>query len=65
MPGRPEISITGGEISQLRDVVRGFDLVGAAVGTVALDRILVGRDLKPGDAVIGVASAGSPATASP
>ena len=43
------VSITGGEISQLRDVVRGFDLVGTAVGTVALDRILVGRDIRPGD----------------
>jgi len=52
------ISITGGEISQLRDVVRGFDLVGAAVGTVALDRILVGRDIRPGDAVVGIASSG-------
>ena len=52
------ISITGGEISQLRDVVRGFDLVGTAVGTVALDRILIGRDLKPGDRVIGIASNG-------
>jgi phosphoribosylformylglycinamidine cyclo-ligase len=52
------ISITGGEISQLRDVVRGFDLVGTAIGTVALDRILVGRDLKPGDRVIGIASSG-------
>ena len=52
------ISITGGEISQLRDVVRGFDLVGAAVGTVALDRILVGRDIRVGDAVIGIASSG-------
>jgi phosphoribosylformylglycinamidine cyclo-ligase len=52
------ISITGGEISQLRDVVRGFDLVGTAIGTVALDRILVGRDLKPGDVVIGIASSG-------
>jgi phosphoribosylformylglycinamidine cyclo-ligase len=52
------ISITGGEISQLRDVVRGFDLVGTAVGTVALDRILVGRDLQPGDVVIGIASSG-------
>ena len=52
------ISISGGEISQLRDVVRGFDLVGTAVGTVALDRILVGRDLKPGDRVIGIASSG-------
>jgi phosphoribosylformylglycinamidine cyclo-ligase len=52
------ISITGGEISQLRDVVRGFDLVGTAIGTVALDRILVGRDLQPGDRVIGIASSG-------
>jgi phosphoribosylformylglycinamidine cyclo-ligase len=52
------VSITGGEISQLRDVVRGFDLVGTAVGTVALDRILIGRDLQPGDRVIGIASSG-------
>jgi phosphoribosylformylglycinamidine cyclo-ligase len=52
------ISITGGEISQLRDVVRGFDLVGTAVGTVPLDRILVGRDIAPGDAVIGIPSSG-------
>ncbi len=34
------------------------NLVGTAVGTVALDRILVGRDLQPGDAVIGIASSG-------
>ena len=52
------ISISGGEISQLGDIVRGFDLVGAAVGTVALDRILVGRDLVPGDRVVGIASDG-------
>jgi phosphoribosylformylglycinamidine cyclo-ligase len=52
------ISITGGEIAQLRDVIRGFDLVGTAVGTVALDRIVVGRDLVPGDLVIGIASNG-------
>ena len=50
------ISISGGEISQLRDVVRGFDLVGTAVGTVALDRIIVGRDIGPATAVIGIAS---------
>ncbi|HEX3861450.1 MAG TPA: phosphoribosylformylglycinamidine cyclo-ligase [Stellaceae bacterium] len=52
------ISISGGEISQLRDIVRGFDLVGSAVGTVPLDRIIVGRDAKPGDQVIGIASNG-------
>ncbi len=53
-----QISISGGEISQLRDVVRGFDLVGAAIGTVPLDRIIVGREAKPGDVVIGIPSNG-------
>lgn len=52
------ISICGGEISQLRDMIRGFDLVGTAIGTVPLDRIIVGRDLEPGDRVIGIASNG-------
>jgi phosphoribosylformylglycinamidine cyclo-ligase len=52
------VSISGGEIAQLRDVVRGFDLVGTAVGTVPLDRIIVGRGVQPGDRVIGVASSG-------
>jgi phosphoribosylformylglycinamidine cyclo-ligase len=52
------VSISGGEISQLPDIVKGFDLVGAAVGTVPLDRIIVGRDIVPGDAVIGIASNG-------
>lgn len=52
------VSISGGEISQLPDIVRGFDLVGTAVGTVPLDRILVGRDIAPGDKVIGIASNG-------
>lgn len=52
------VSISGGEIAQLRDVVRGFDLVGTAIGTVPLDRIIVGRDVAPGDKVIGIASSG-------
>jgi phosphoribosylformylglycinamidine cyclo-ligase len=52
------ISISGGEIAQLRDVISGFDLVGTAVGTVPLDRIIVGRDVRPGDRVIGLASNG-------
>jgi phosphoribosylformylglycinamidine cyclo-ligase len=52
------ISISGGEIAQIKDVVTGFDLVGMAVGLVALDRIIIGRDLAPGDVVIGIASSG-------
>ena len=52
------ISISGGEIAQLGDVVRGFDLAGTAVGTVPLDKILTGRHLEPGDRIIGIESSG-------
>ena len=52
------ISISGGEISPLKDVMRGFDLVGMAVGIVPLDRIITGRDLAPGDVIIGLESSG-------
>jgi phosphoribosylformylglycinamidine cyclo-ligase len=52
------ISISGGETAQLEDVVRGFDLAGTAVGTVPLDRIITGRNLEPGDSIIGIESSG-------
>ncbi len=58
------ISISGGEIAQLRDIVKGyregygFDLAGTAIGTVPLDKILVGQALQAGDVVIGVESNG-------
>ena len=58
------ISIPGGEIAQLPEVVRGvregsgFDLAGAAIGTVPLDRIIVGQTIEPGDALIGIQSSG-------
>ena len=58
------ITISGGEIAQLPDIIKGersefgFDLVGTAVGTVPLDKILVGRDIKEGDVIIGIESSG-------
>ena len=52
------VSISGGEISPLKDVMRGFDLVGTAVGIVPLDRVVTGRDLVPGDVIIGLESSG-------
>jgi phosphoribosylformylglycinamidine cyclo-ligase len=58
------ISIAGGEIAQLPGMIHGardgmgFDLVGTAIGHVALDQIRVGRTIAPGDVVIGVASNG-------
>ena len=53
-----QISISGGETSQLKDVVTGFDLVGMAVGRVNLDKVLDGGYVKDGDIVIGVRSNG-------
>ena len=55
---RANISISGGEIAQLKDIVSGFDIVGMAVGTVPLDKIVVGQDIVPGDVLIGIESNG-------
>jgi len=58
------ISIPGGEIAQVRELIngvregRGFDLAGACVGIVPMDRIIIGQDIQPGDAVIGLRSSG-------
>jgi phosphoribosylformylglycinamidine cyclo-ligase len=52
------ISISGGETAQLKDIVDGFDLVGMAVGRVDLDKIISGKDVCDGDVVIGVRSNG-------
>jgi phosphoribosylformylglycinamidine cyclo-ligase len=52
------ISISGGETAQIKDVITGFDLVGMAVGRVALDKVIDGRHVRDGDVVIGVRSNG-------
>jgi phosphoribosylformylglycinamidine cyclo-ligase len=58
------VEIPGGEVCQIPEVLRGhpspygFDLVGSAFGTVALDRILDGAATAPGDALIGIPSSG-------
>ena len=52
------ISISGGEIAQLKDIVHGFDLVGTCIGHVDLDKIVIGQDVREGDVVIGIRSNG-------
>lgn len=58
------VSIVGGEISQIPDIVRGHapgtgvDLVGMCAAIVPLDRIIIGEDVTPGDVVVGVRSSG-------
>lgn len=63
---RAGISIPGGEIAQVRDVINseagkegeGFDLAGSAIGIVDLDRIIVGERVRSSDAIIGIESNG-------
>jgi len=52
------IEIPGGELAQMGDMVRGFDIAGACFGTVALDSIIDGSAVGPGDVVIGLPSSG-------
>jgi phosphoribosylformylglycinamidine cyclo-ligase len=52
------IEIPGGELAQLGDLVRGVDVSGACIGKVALDAIIDGSAVEPGDVVIGLPSTG-------
>ena len=63
---RAGISIPGGEIAQVKDVIKseagkegeGFDLAGSAIGIVDLDKIIVGEQVRAGDVIIGIESNG-------
>lgn len=52
------IEIPGGELAQIGDLVKGFDIAGACFGTVALDSIIDGSAVSPTDVVIGLPSSG-------
>ncbi len=58
------ITIPAGEIAQVKEIIHGsrdgkaFDLIGTSVGTVSLDRIINGRNIQPGDLVVGLRSSG-------
>jgi len=58
------IEIPGGELAVLPELIRGhpspngFDLCGAAFGTVAPDAIVTGATIAPGHALIGLPSSG-------
>jgi phosphoribosylformylglycinamidine cyclo-ligase len=52
------IEIPGGELAQLGSLVSGVDVSGACFGTVALDAVVDGSAVAPGDVVIGLPSSG-------
>jgi phosphoribosylformylglycinamidine cyclo-ligase len=61
---RAQITIPGGELAQLPEIIAGHgadtgvDLTGTAVGLVPLDRLILGREIRPGDVLLGLASSG-------
>jgi phosphoribosylformylglycinamidine cyclo-ligase len=52
------VEIPGGELAQLGEMVRGVDVSGACFGTVALEEIIDGSAVQPGDVVVGLPSSG-------
>jgi phosphoribosylformylglycinamidine cyclo-ligase len=52
------VEIPGGELAQLGEMVRGVDVSGACFGTVALDEIVDGSAVQPGDSILGIPSSG-------
>lgn len=52
------MTIVGGEIAVLPELVKGFDLAGTCLGMVKKNRIITGEGIKAGDALIGLASSG-------
>jgi len=52
------ITLVGGETATLPDLIRGWDLVGTAIGIIHKDKIITGKDIKPGDVIFGIPSSG-------
>jgi phosphoribosylformylglycinamidine cyclo-ligase len=55
---RAGVEIVGGELAQLGEIINGLDLAGACFGVVALDSLVTGAAIEPGDPVIGLPSTG-------
>jgi phosphoribosylformylglycinamidine cyclo-ligase len=52
------VSIIGGEVAVLPEVIKGFDLAGTCFGIVEKRKAIDGRAVRPGDVIIGLPSRG-------
>ena len=52
------MTIVGGEIAVLPEIVNGFDLAGTCLGIVRKEKIITGEAITPGDVVVGLPSTG-------
>ena len=61
---RSKVSIVGGEIAQVKDIIKGYkpglglDLAGTCIGIVPIDEIITGDLIQNGDILLGVSSSG-------
>lgn len=58
-----DTAVVGGETASIPDVIKGvgdkgFDLAGAAVGIVKKENLVLGKNIKKGDVVLGLSSSG-------
>ena len=52
------VSIIGGEVAVLPEIIRGFDLAGTCFGIVEKRKTIDGRAVRPGDVIVGLPSHG-------
>jgi phosphoribosylformylglycinamidine cyclo-ligase len=52
------VDIVGGEIAVLPEIVKGVDLSGSALGFLTKDRMITGKEVRIGDAIVGLRSSG-------
>jgi phosphoribosylformylglycinamidine cyclo-ligase len=59
-----ECPVTGGEIGDVAEIIKGmdegkgFDMIVAAIGQIAKEKIITGKNIKPDDPIIGLRSSG-------
>ncbi len=59
-----ECVVPSGEIGDVAELIKGlvkgkgFDMVFASIGEVSKEKVITGRDIKPGDVIIGLRSSG-------
>ena len=52
------VSVIGGEVAVLPEIIRGFDLAGTCFGIVEKRKAIDGHAVRPGDVIIGLPSTG-------
>lgn len=52
------MTILGGETATLPDIINGFDLAGTCLGMARKEKVITGKNIEIGDAVVGIPSSG-------